>query len=82
MGFTAASKTALGDPTKKALAIAKSVEGRAIRYNSKGQIRSCADNGTPGSPVGALLNGVGALQLGANGQGGSSCKSDLKAPKF
>ena len=59
MGFTA-----LGNLTNKVLA--ESVEGSAIQYNSKGQIRSCADNGAPGSPVGALLNGVGALKLGAN----------------
>ena len=62
-----------------------SVEGGAIRYSTTAKIRSCADNGAPGSPVGALLSAVGALKLGANGQGGSSgamCKSDLKAPKF
>ena len=56
----------------------------AIWYDLKGQTRSCADNGAPGSPVGAMLNALGALKVGAHGQGGSSgaiCKSDLKAPK-
>ena len=83
MGSSAASRTALGDMTNTVLV--NSVEGGAIRYSTKAKIRSCADNGAPGSPMGALLSAVGALQLGANGQGGSSgaiCKRDLKAPNL
>ena len=85
MGSSAASRTALGELANKFSA--NSVEGGAIQYstNLKAKIRSCTDNGAPGSPVGAPLSAVGALKLGANGQGRSSgaiCKSDLKAPKF
>ena len=83
MGSSVVSRKLLGELTNKVSA--NSVEGGAIWYSSKAKIRSCADNGAPGSPVGALLSAVGALKLGANGQGGSSwaiCKSDLKAPKF
>ena len=83
MGSSAAMRTALGELTNKVTA--NSVEGGAIRYSPKEQIRSSADNGASGSRVGALLNAVGGLKLGANGQGGSSGairKSDLKAPKF
>ena len=83
MGSSAVSRTALGEVTNKVSA--NSVDGGAIQYSPKAKIRSCADNGAPGSPVGALLSAVGALKLGVIGQGGSSgaiCKSDLKSPKF
>ena len=48
---------------------AESDEEGAIRYSPKAKIRSCSDNGAPGSPVGVLLSAVGALKPGANGQG-------------
>ena len=83
MGPSAATRTTLGELPNKAPA--NSVEGGATRYSPKEKIRSCADNGASGGPVGALLSVVGALKLGANGQGGSTGaigKSNLKAPKF
>ena len=82
-GSSAASSTVLGELTNKVAA--KSVEAGAIRYSRQGQPRSSADNGASGSRVGALISAVGALKLGANGQGrpsGAIGKSDLKAPKF
>ena len=83
MGSSESSRAALGEMANKVST--NSVEGGAMRYSTRAMLRSCTDNGAPGSPVGALLSAVGALKLGANGQGGSSgaiCKSDLKAPKF
>ena len=52
MGSSAASKTALGDLTNKVLT--QTVEGRTIRYSSKGQIHSCAvrTGNTPPGGVG------------------------------
>ena len=84
MRSSAVSRTALGELNNEASAnLSKGERFCTPHVNAK--IRSCSDNGAPGSPMGAQSSAIGALKLGANGQGGSSGakwgKRDLKAPK-